>query len=157
MSFVFVRVEHKAAVSILTVVRNRMFEGNSRGATGYGVEAVFYLGQKWKSRQLQCETSKLGGRGTPGERHAPARGILGFGFGILVLNMGMAMFDVRDGWMGRGLCLVLGLQLQFQIEFETKSRPRGMWNWNVVSSVRGKRRGKRGVSPRARATRARCY
>ncbi len=124
MSFVFVRVEHKAAVSILilTVVRNRMFEGNSRGATGYGVEAVFYLGQKWKSRQLQCETSKLGGRGTPGERHAPARGISGFGFviWIWILDMGMAMFDVRDGWMGRGLCLclVLGLQLQLQLEFE---------------------------------------
>ena len=97
MSFVFVRVEHKAAVSILTVVRNRMFEGNSRGATGYGVEAVFYLGQKWKSRQLQCETSKLGGRGTPGERHAPARGVLGFGFGIwiLILDMGMVFVDVR--------------------------------------------------------------
>ena len=97
MSFVCVGVEHKAAVSILTVVRNRMFEGKSRGATGYGVEAVFYLGQKWKSRQLQCETSKLGGRGTPGERHAPARGVLGFGFGIwiLILDMGMVIVDVR--------------------------------------------------------------
>ena len=93
-------------------------------------------------------------RDTGGEARA---GAWHFGFRFRYLDMGMAMFDVRDGWMGRGLCLVLGLQLQFQIEFETKSRPRGMWNWNVVSSVRGKRRGKRGVSPRARATRARCY
>ena len=99
MSFVFVGVEHKAALSILIVVRNRMCEGKSRGATGYGVEAVFYQGQKLKSRQLQCETSKLGGRGTPGERHAPARGILGFGFviWIWVWRCSMSMSDM-GGW-----------------------------------------------------------